>query len=191
MVKRRARESAAPVIHAPSVVMPGARVGVDTVIGAFCFIADGAIIGAGTRIQSHVSVWAGVKLGEDVFVGPAAAFTNVRHPRAAFPRSPAHGGTWEVTVVGDGSSIGANATLVAPVRIGLCAMIGAGAVVTGDVPDHAIVYGAPARIEGWACTCGETLVKQADRPLRAVCTQCARAFVPALASDGMREESTP
>lgn len=172
--------------------MPGARVGTDTVIGAFCFVADGAIIGDGTRIQSHVSVWAGVTLGEDVFVGPAVAFTNVRHPRAAFPRSPAHGGAWDATFVEDGASLGANATLVAPVRIGRAAMIGAGAVVTRDVPAHAIAHGAPARVAGWACTCGETLVNAVDRPSHAVCIHCARAFVPVVASDprsGLREES--
>src|SRR5437867_9668376 len=99
-MKRRARTGAPPVIHAPSVVMAGARLGDDVVIGAFCFVADGAVIGAGSRLQSHVSVWGGVTLGEDVFVGPAAAFTNVKHPRAAFPRSPAHGGAWDETHVG-------------------------------------------------------------------------------------------
>src|SRR5438874_1247776 len=106
------------------------------------------MIAAGTRVQIHVSIWSGVTLGEDVFVGPAAAFTNVRHPRAAFPRSPAHGGAWDETRVEDGASIGANATLVAPLRVGRAAMIGAGAVVTRDVPAHAIVVGAPARIAG-------------------------------------------
>ena len=196
---RRPRTNAAPKIHSPSVVSPDARIGTDTVIGAFCFVAAGAVIGAGTRMQSHTSVWAGVTLGEDVFVGPGAMFTNVRHPRAAFSRAPLpsvdHGPRspsaarpergvpaedprtcrqWDETYVEDGASIGAHATLVAPVRVGRCAMVGAGAVVTRDVPDHAIVAGVPARIVGWACECGETVARGARRPRRAVCAKCGR-----------------
>jgi len=175
-VKERARAGAAPVVHAPSVVMPSARLGADTVVGAFCFVAGGAIVGAGTRIQSHVSIWDGVTLGEDVFVGPAAVFTNVRRPRAAFPRSPAHGGAWDETHVEDGASIGANATLVAPVRIGRCALVGAGAVVTRDVPAHAIAAGNPARVVGWAFACGETLARGTAPPSHAECNYCGRTY---------------
>ncbi|MGH7295498.1 MAG: acyltransferase, partial [Polyangiaceae bacterium] len=113
-MQRRPRASAPPKIHPPSVVADGARLGEDVVVGAFCFVTKGAVIGAGTRIQSHTSVWAGVELGQDVFVGPAAVFTNVHHPRAAFPRAP----RWDRTVVEDGASIGAGAVLVAPVRVG-------------------------------------------------------------------------
>ena len=171
-MQRRPRLDAPPKIHAPAVVSEGAVVGNDVVIGAFSFIADGARVGAGTRIQGHTSVWAGVVLGEDVFVGPAATFTNIRRPRAAFPRAP----EWDATFVEDGATIGANATVVAPARIGQCALVGAGAVVTGDVPPHAIVTGSPARVTGWACTCGETLFRGARRPKYAECTLCARAF---------------
>jgi UDP-2-acetamido-3-amino-2,3-dideoxy-glucuronate N-acetyltransferase len=152
-MQRRQRQGAPPRIHPPSVVGQGAKLGRDTVVGAFCFVASGAVVGAGTRIQSHTSVWDGVELGEDVFVGPAAVFTNVRHPRAAFARAP----RWDRTVVEDGATIGAGAVLVAPVRIGRCAMVGAGAVVTRDVPAHAVVVGNPARVVGWACECGETV----------------------------------
>ncbi len=171
-MQRRPRLDAPPKIHPPSVVAEGAHVETDVVIGAFSFVAEGARIGRGTRIQGHTSIWAGVVLGEDVFVGPAATFTNVRHPRAAFPRAPA----WDETHVGDGATVGANATVVAPARIGRCALIAAGAVVTGDVAPHAIVMGAPARVAGWACTCGETVFKGARRPKHAECTLCARAF---------------
>ena len=142
--------------------------GTDVVIGAFCFVARGARIGAGTRIQSHTSVWNGVELGEDVFVGPAATFTNVRRPRVKYPRAP----HWDRTVVGDGATIGAGAVLVAPVRVGPGAMIGAGAVVTRDVPAHALVFGNPARIRAWACDCGERL----DDEKR--CGGCGARFVP-------------
>jgi UDP-2-acetamido-3-amino-2,3-dideoxy-glucuronate N-acetyltransferase len=153
--------------------MPKAVVGRDVVIGAFCFVADGAVIGPGTRIQSHTSVWQGVVLGEDVFVGPSATFTNVRHPRAAYPRAP----HWDETHVGDGATIGAASVIVAPAKIGKHAMIGAGAVVTGDVPDHAIVAGSPARIIGWACTCGETVAHTREAPLKARCPRCERIFL--------------
>jgi UDP-2-acetamido-3-amino-2,3-dideoxy-glucuronate N-acetyltransferase len=171
-IARRARTGAAAKVHAPSIVMAGASLGTDVVVGAFSFVADGAVVGAGTRIQSHTSVWSGVTLGKDVFVGPGAMFTNVRHPRAAFPRAP----HWDETHVDDGATIGAHATLVAPVRVGKNAMIAAGAVVTRDVPAHAIVAGVPARVIGWACECGETLARRASRPTRAECKRCGRVL---------------
>jgi UDP-2-acetamido-3-amino-2,3-dideoxy-glucuronate N-acetyltransferase len=171
-MQRRPRASAPPQIYPPTVVLTGAQLGTDVVIGAFCFVASGAVVGTGTRIQSHTSVWDGVVLGEDVFVGPGAQFTNVTHARAAFPRSP----NWEVTIIEDGATIGANATLVAPVRVGKCAVVGAGAVVIHDVPANAIVVGNPARIMGWACECGESVARGDRRPARAKCQLCGRAL---------------
>jgi acetyltransferase-like isoleucine patch superfamily enzyme len=169
----RTRTGAPPRVHPPSVVQEGARLGPDTVVGAFSFVAAGAVLGAGTRIQSHTSVWDGVELGEDVFVGPAAVFTNVRHPRAAWVRAP----NWDRTVVEDGATIGAGAVLVAPLRIGRCAMIGAGAVVVRDVPAHAIVAGNPARVVGWACACGETVARGEGRPAGARCDGCGEELL--------------
>jgi UDP-2-acetamido-3-amino-2,3-dideoxy-glucuronate N-acetyltransferase len=166
-MQRRARTGAPARVHPPSIVAEGARLGTDVVVGAFCFVARGAIVGAGTRIQSHTSVWEGVELGEDVFVGPSAVFTNVRHPRAAFPRAP----HWDRTTVEDGASIGAGAILVAPVRVGRCALVAAGAVVTRDVAAHAIVAGNPARVVGWACECGETVGRGKEKPTGA-CRSC-------------------
>lgn len=169
---RRPRENKPPKIYPSAIVLPKAELGRDVVVGAFCFVADGARIGRGTRLQSHTSVWQGVTLGEDVFVGPGAMFTNVRHPRAAHPRAP----HWDETLVRDGATIGAHAVVVAPATIGRCALVGAGAVVTGDVPDHAIVGGSPARILGWACTCGETIARGKRTPSRARCARCKRQF---------------
>jgi UDP-2-acetamido-3-amino-2,3-dideoxy-glucuronate N-acetyltransferase len=154
-------------------VADGALLGEDVVVGAFCFVASGAVIGAGSRVQSHTSVWDGVVLGEDVFVGPGAQFTNVRRPRAAVVRAP----HWDRTTVEDGATIGANAVVVAPARIGRYAVIGAGSVVVGDVPSHAIVAGNPARVIGWACACGERVTRGTARPPDGVrCAVCGRTF---------------
>ena len=169
-MNRRQRTGFPARVYPPSVVAEGAVLGTDVVVGAFCFVAKGAVVGAGTRIQSHTSVWAGVELGEDVFVGPGAVFTNVRHPRAAFPRAP----HWDRTVVEDGASVGAGAVLVAPVRVGRCALVGAGAVVTRDVPEYAVVVGNPARVVGWACECGEVVGRGDERPRRGECGGCGR-----------------
>jgi UDP-2-acetamido-3-amino-2,3-dideoxy-glucuronate N-acetyltransferase len=165
---RRTRAGAPPIIHPPSVVADGAHLGADVVVGAFCFVAAGAVVGAGTRIQSHTSVWDGVVLGADVFVGPGATFTNVRRPRAAYVRAPA----WDRTLVEDGATIGAAAVIIAPVRVGRCAMVGAGAVVVRDVPAHAVVVGNPARIVGWACPCGERVTRGESAPESFGCPQC-------------------
>ncbi len=169
----RERTQAKPIVHPPSIVQEGAVIGLDTMIGAFCFVARGARIGAGTRIQSHTSVWDGVELGEDVFVGPSATFTNVRRPRTKHPRVTRE---WDRTVVGDGATIGAAAVLVAPVRVGKGAMIGAGAVVVSDVPAYAIVVGNPARVAGFACSCGERLSHASKAPRRVRCKQCGASF---------------
>jgi UDP-2-acetamido-3-amino-2,3-dideoxy-glucuronate N-acetyltransferase len=173
-VQRRERTGAPAKIYPTSVVAAGADLGPDVVVGAFCFIAAGAVVGAGTRIQSHTSIWDGVVLGADVFVGPGAIFTNVRYPRAAYPRAP----RWDRTFVDDGATIGAGAILVAPLRIGRCAVVGAGAVVVRDTPAHAIVAGNPASIIGWACQCGERLANCGDgAPQELWCGQCERQRV--------------
>ncbi len=181
MIKRRTRRRDPAKIYPSAVVNEGARVGADVVIGAFTFVADGAVIGAGTRIQGHTSLFAGVVLGEDVFVGPAVTFTNVRHPRAAFQRAP----HYAVTHIDDGATLGANSVLVAPVHVGTNAVVGAGAVVTKDVAPHAIVAGNPARLIGWACTCGETMARGSRRPKHAQCTHCTREFEADPRSDGL------
>lgn len=133
-------------------VMAGARIGARGSIGQGCYIGN-VTIGDGCRIQNHVSVFDGVTLGDDVFLGPSCVFTNVKHPRAHVPRKD----SYAPTVLGRGVSVGANATILCGITIGAYAMIGAGAVVTRDVPAHAVVAGAPARRIAWACRCGETL----------------------------------
>lgn len=121
-------------------VREGARVGVGCNLGQGVYIDQGVVVGARCKIQNYVSVYAGVTIGDDVFVGPHATFTNDLVPRAF--------GSWEIvpTVVGDGASIGANATVVCGVELGPYCMIGAGAVVTRNVAPFALVVGNPARL---------------------------------------------
>ncbi len=163
----RPKSKAAPRVYPSSVVAEGAILGAGSVVGAFSFVASGARIGPRCRIQSHTSVWAGVTLEADVFVGPAVVFTNVKRPRAAFVRAP----RWDETHVARGATLGAGCILVAPVTVGAFAMVGAGAVVTRDVPAHAIVVGNPARVVGWVCVCGEPLKKPARQ---GPCPSCGR-----------------
>jgi len=146
-------------------VMPGARIGARCSIGQGCYL--GAVtIGNGCRIQNNVSIFDGVTLEDDVFLGPSCVFTNVKHPRAHVPRKTAYA----QTRIGRGATVGANATIVCGVTVGAYAMIGAGAVVTKDVPAHAIVVGTPARRAGWACQCGETL------PDELTCEDCKTSY---------------
>jgi UDP-2-acetamido-3-amino-2,3-dideoxy-glucuronate N-acetyltransferase len=172
LITKRLPKNALPKIYESAIVMNGAEIGFDVVVGAFCFVAAGAKIGNGCRIQSHTSVWDGVVLKENVFVGPAAMFTNVKHPRVEYSRK-AH---FDRTLVSRGATIGARAVLVAPVKVGRYAMVGAGAVVTKNVPAHAIVAGNPAKVVGWACECGETISKSATSPKHATCTHCGAKF---------------
>ncbi len=133
-------------------VMPGAYIGDRCSIGQGCYIGK-VRIGHGCRVQNNVSIYDGVTLEDDVFLGPSCVFTNVKHPRAHVYRKD----QLARTLVCRGASVGANATIVCGVTIGEYALIGAGTVVTADVPPHALVVGNPGRRVGWACRCGETL----------------------------------
>jgi len=131
-------------------VMRESDIGRNCRIGQNVVIGPKAIVGNGCKIQNNVSVYEGVTLEDDVFCGPSMVFTNVFNPRAAIPRMS----ELRQTLVKRGATIGANATIVCGHTIGQHAFIGAGAVVTRDVPDHALVVGNPARIAGWMCSCG-------------------------------------
>lgn len=151
-VDRGARVGAGTKIWHFSHVMSGARVGSRCVVGQNVFIGTEVHIGDGCRIQNNVSIYQGVVLEENVFVGPSAVFTNVRNPRAEVDRRE----SFERTLVRAGATVGANASILCGVTIGERAFVAAGAVVTRDVPAHAVVTGVPARRTAWICRCGET-----------------------------------
>jgi UDP-2-acetamido-3-amino-2,3-dideoxy-glucuronate N-acetyltransferase len=154
-------------------VMAGARIGARCSLGQNVFVGGASVIGNGCKIQNNVSVYDAVVLEDDVFVGPSAVFTNVANPRAFVNRKHAYGNTR----VERGATIGANATVVCGVTIGAYALIGAGAVVTRDVPGYALMLGVPARLSGWVCRCGEVLPdsRGAGAGLL-VCTDCQSRY---------------
>lgn len=152
-------------------VMTGSKIGERCKIGQNVVIGPHADIGTNVKIQNNVSVYQGVILEDDVFCGPSMVFTNVITPRAAFPRNRPE--DCAKTLVKRGASIGANATIVCGSTIGEHALIGAGAVVTKDVPAFAIVYGNPARVRGWACECGIPLEFENDK---STCGECGREY---------------
>jgi UDP-2-acetamido-3-amino-2,3-dideoxy-glucuronate N-acetyltransferase len=121
-------------------IMKGCKLGDQVKIGQGCFVQTGAVIGNRVSIQNGVYIWDGVEILDDVFIGPNVAFTNVKSP------DPYSKSTYQTTRISSGVTIGANATIICPVTIGKHAFIGAGAVVTKDVPDWAVVVGNPARI---------------------------------------------
>lgn len=153
-----------------SQVLSGSKVGEDCVIGHNCFIGSKGRIGRGVKLESNIDVWYKVILEDYVFVGPSAVFTNDINPRAKYPKPK---GKWTSTLVREGATIGANATIVCGNTIGKWAMIGAGAVVTKNIPDYAVAVGSPARIIGWVCECGNKLEFENNK---AFCKICKRRY---------------
>lgn len=136
-------------------IMKHSKVGRNCNIGQNVFISSGVIMGNNVKIQNNVSVYAGVICEDDVFLGPSCVFTNVINPRSFIERKE----EYKQTIVKKGATIGANATIVCGHNVGRYALIGAGAVVTKDVPDYALVVGNPAGIIGYVCECGNRLEK--------------------------------
>jgi len=148
-------------------VSAGARIGRRCVLGQNVFVASTAVVEDGCRIQNNVSLYDGVELADDVFVGPSVVFTNVIDPRAFVSRKT----EYRATAIGRGATLGANATLLCGNAIGPFAFVGAGAVVTKPVAAHALVLGVPARVAGWVCRCGRRL-SRGPRPVAASCADC-------------------
>jgi len=147
-------------------ILPHCIIGEDCTIGQNVLIGPEVSIGKGCKIQNNVSVYKGVTLEDYVFCGPSMVFTNVYNPRAHIKKME----EFKTTLVQKGASLGANCTIVCGLTIGRYAFIGAGAVVTHTVPDHALVYGNPAKQAGWVCQCGEKL----DKAL--ACPACASVY---------------
>lgn len=172
-------------VHETSIVDDNVEIGENTKIWYFCHVQSGARIGKscsfgqnvnvsnnvkvgdGCKVQNNVSIYEGVELEDYVFCGPSMVFTNDLTPRAKYPKGSAG---YKKTVLHTGASIGANATVVCGHEVGKWAMVAAGAVVTKNVPDHALVAGVPAKQIGWVCECGERM----DEHLQ--CSKCSRKY---------------
>ena len=150
-------------------VMSGASLGPGCSLGQNVFVAGTVRLGRNCKVQNNVSLYDGVVCGDDVFLGPSCVFTNVSTPRSAVNRR----GDYETTHLADGVTVGANATIVCGTHLGAHAFVGAGAVVTHNVPAYALVVGVPGRIVGWACACG---VRLETDPVGATCAECGARY---------------
>jgi UDP-2-acetamido-3-amino-2,3-dideoxy-glucuronate N-acetyltransferase len=187
------------VVHESAYVDDGATIGAGTKVWHFCHVLAGAVIGDrcslgqnvvvmnGTRVgnnvkvQNNVSIYEGVELEDEVFCGPSMVFTNVLNPRSHVSRRNAY----RRTLVRRGASIGANATIICGTTLGEYAFVGAGAVVSADVPAYALMVGVPARRIGWMCQCGERLPDSG----RGTCAACGSRYEPT--AEGIRPLGGP
>lgn len=148
-------------------IQSGARIGAHCSLGQNVNVSNNVKIGNGCKLQNNVSLYEGMELEDDVFCGPSCVFTNDLTPRAKYPKGRA---AYVKTLIRKGATIGANATVVCGHTIGKWAMIGAGAVVASNVPNHALMLGVPAQRRGWACECGNILREGLE------CGQCGRVY---------------
>jgi len=151
-------------------IMNGAQVGTNCNLGQNVFVGKGARIGNNVKIQNNVSLYEGVILEDYVFCGPSVTFTNVLKPRSKFPVK----GNYQKTIIKRGATLGANASIVCTIEIGEHAFIGAGSVVTKDIPAYALFFGNPARFNGWICECGNKLT---TRNKRVSCSFCKKTYL--------------
>jgi acetyltransferase-like isoleucine patch superfamily enzyme len=154
-----------------------AQVGRDCILGKGAYVGEDVVIGDRCKIENRASLFAGVTLEDAVFIGPHVIFANDRFPRAVNPDGSLKGAAdWAVgrSLVRHGASLGAGAVVIPGVTIGQWAMVGAGAVVTADVPAHALVRGNPARIAGWVCVCGRPLGRTETHMYH--CAACDRPY---------------
>ena len=165
-------------------ISAGARIGSHCSFGQGVYVGDDVLIGHRVKIQNNVSVYTGVILEDDVFCGPSMVFTNVVNPRSHVSRKD----EYRQTLVKRGASLGANCTIVCGHTVGAYAFVGAGAVITKDIPDYALVVGNPGRVVGWVCECGVKLAADATVPSQAACSACDRRYVAA--GSGLARENS-
>jgi UDP-2-acetamido-3-amino-2,3-dideoxy-glucuronate N-acetyltransferase len=149
-------------------IQKGSQIGENCTLGQNVNISNNVKIGNSVKLQNNVSVYEGVELEDYVFCGPSMVFTNDLTPRSKYPKGSSG---YKKTIVKYGASIGANATIICGITIGRWAMIAAGAVVTKDVRNYALMAGTPARQIGWVCECGRTLSEEL------ICRECSRGYV--------------
>ncbi len=157
-------------------IQSGTKIGKDCVFGQNVNVGNNVTIGNNIKVQNNVSIYEGVELEDYVFCGPSMVFTNILDPRCEFPQ---RGKEFYVkTLVKRGASLGANSTIVCGITIGKYVFVGAGAVVTRDIPDHALITGVPAKISGWMCRCGEklSLSKDLESTETDKCSRCNREY---------------
>jgi len=157
-----------------SQILGKAQIGKNCVIGHNCLVGSQSKLGNNVKLESNIDVWDLVTLKDYVFVGPSVVFTNDPNPRAKYPKKqyPQYG-QWQPTLVRQGASLGANATIICGHTIGQWAFIGAGSVITKDIPDYALMVGVPARQIGWVCECGNKLEFKKNK---AACPKCHRKY---------------
>jgi acetyltransferase-like isoleucine patch superfamily enzyme len=186
-------------------IRSGAQLGGECIVGRDVFIDEGVVLGDRVKIQNGALVYHGVTVGDGVFIGPGAILTNDRYPRAITSTGElSRAADWEVSPVrlADGCSIGAGAVVVAGVVIGEYAMVGAGAIVTRDVPSHALVVGNPAHRLGWVCACGSRLMDSNGDPMPAepgryaankelFCGRCGRIYAYIPDAETLEQRSGP
>lgn len=170
IVDEGARVGEGTRVWAGAHILSGARVGRGCNIGENCFVEGGVFLGDGVTVKNNVALYDGAEIGDDVFLGPSCVFTNVINPRSFISRKS----EFRKTVVEKGATIGANATIICGHTVGRYAMIGAGAVVSKDVPAYALAYGCPTEVRGWVCRCG---VKLEFSDGRAVCPECGAGYI--------------
>jgi UDP-2-acetamido-3-amino-2,3-dideoxy-glucuronate N-acetyltransferase len=152
-------------------IMPNAEIGKNCNIGQNVVVSPVVVLGNGVKVQNNVSIYTGVICEDDVFLGPSMVFTNVINPRAFIERKD----EFRTTLIKKGATIGANATIICGHIIGRYALIGAGAVVSKDVPDFALLVGNPSRIIGYVCKCGQRL--NFDKLGKAICSACSEQYI--------------
>ncbi len=162
-------------------VMDNAEIGEQCNIGQGVFIENGVKIGNRVKVKNNVALYTGIICEDDVFLGPGCVFTNVLNPRSFIEKKS----EFKTTVIKKGATIGANATILCGHTIGEYALVGAGSVVTSDVPKYALVMGNPARIRGYVCTCGERLNECGLEEY--VCTKCQKRYVSKNGKFAVRE----